>query len=115
MEQINNLQSLISVQLSSAMFTTTLAYISHLKSLMSTAASYLSMFLSFIHRNDLPITFVLFISNAKIMQCLCICVNSIPLNRDSPINAFILSRLTQISGRRGRDLFQPGSNKCSSI
>ena len=44
MEQINFLQSLISVQLSSAMFTTTLAQISHFKSLMSTAESYFSVF-----------------------------------------------------------------------
>ena len=36
-------------------------------------------------------------------------------NRDSPVDTFICSRSTQISGRHHRDLCQPGSNKCNSV
>ena len=79
------------------------------------AASDSSMFLSFVHRNRLPTTLLLPIYDAKSVQRLRICVNFIPVSRGSPVDAFILSRLTQISGRRGRGLFQPESNKCSSV
>ena len=55
---------------------------------------------------------LLFINNAKVCNS---CGHAIPVGRGSPVDAFILSRLIQISGRRGRDLSQPGSDKCSSI
>ena len=80
-----------------------------------TAATDFSMFFSSINRTYLSISLLLFICKAKSMQRLHICVNSIPVSRSSPVDTFILSRLTQISGRHGRDLCQPGSNKCSSI
>ena len=80
-----------------------------------TAAHDLPVFLNFITQNHLPTASSLSISNAKSVQRLRICVNSIPVNRGSPVDAFIVSRFTEISCRRGRDLFQPGLNKCSSI
>ena len=79
------------------------------------AASDFPVFLNFVYHIHLPTSSLLFISNAKSMLRLRICVNSIPVNRSSLVDAFILSRLTQISGRRGRDLSQPGSNKYSSV
>ena len=99
------------------MFTTTeihippLAQISNFMSLLSTlygllnvavtATSDFSVVLSFIHRTHLPTTSSLFINSAKNMQRLRTCVTSIPVSLGSPVDAFILSRLTQISGRRG--------------
>ena len=74
-----------------------------------TAASDFSMFLSFIHQTHLPTMSSLFINNAKLCNS---CGHAIPVDRGSPVDAFILSRLTQISGRRGRDLSQPGSHLC---
>ena len=74
-----------------------------------------SMFLSFIHQTHLPPTSLLFIYNTKSMQRLRTCVYSIPAGYGSPVDALTLSCLTQVSDRHGRNLCQPGSNKCSTI
>ena len=66
------------------------------------------MFFSFMHPTHLPTTFLLYIYNAQSMQRLRTCVKSIPVSPGSPVDAFILSRLKQISGNRGQDLCKPG-------
>ena len=86
-----------------------------LLNIASTVTFDFSMFLSFIHQTHLPNTSLLFIYNTKSMQRLRTCVNSIPVGWGSPAEALILTSLTQVSDRHGRDLCQPGSNKCSTI